>query len=476
MAYVYEFDPVSETFTSIFSTNYIKGYWKNYPSNTQETSHWLTDLDFTDEGTMILSLSDRIGHRFCNNTTGRLDAQNPDILLVWNNNGVWTLENNGAASFYTGTGVGNGQGPGGGEFFGDDFWPHKPELHPEIALGSVYAMPGTGEVIASVYDPLDNSYSGGLHRYMTGSGTKVGAIELYSHSVNPEFGKASGFGDIIPLCETLPIEIGNFVWMDADNDGIQDAGEAPINSLQISLFDANCNQVGTTTTDINGNYYFNNSNVDIDGNGEMDGLEYGKQYYVVLNDPSFDKGLGSLVLNDEHHLLSQLNIGTGAHKDLNDMDASIADGICDLLNGYPVISLMTQGSGQNNHSFDLGLFLPDNFDLALKKVANNPTPVQYGEIVNFTIEVFNQGNVGAKNIEIIDYVPGGFEFDIDLNSGWKASGDNATYTITGPLSPGNKSTIELNLRVAQGAQANQLINFAEISRTQDQFGNIWYYR
>jgi uncharacterized repeat protein (TIGR01451 family) len=472
MAYVYEFDPVSETFTSIFSTNYIKGYWKNYPSNTQETSHWLTDLDFTDEGTMILSLSDRIGHRFCNNTTGRLDAQNPDILLVWNNNGVWTLENNGAASFYTGTGVGNGQGPGGGEFFGDDFWPHKPELHPEIALGSVYAMPGTGEVIASVYDPLDNSYSGGLHRYMTGSGTKVGAIELYSHSVNPEFGKASGFGDIIPLCETLPIEIGNFVWMDADNDGIQDAGEAPINSLQISLFDANCNQVGTTTTDINGNYYFNNSNVDIDGNGEMDGLEYGKQYYVVLNDPSFDKGLGSLVLNDEHHLLSQLNIGTGAHKDLNDMDASIADGICDLLNGYPVISLMTQGSGQNNHSFDLGLFLPDNFDLALKKVANNPTPVQYGEIVNFTIEVFNQGNVGAKNIEIIDYVPGGFEFDIDLNSGWKASGDNATYTITGPLSPGNKSTIELNLRVAQGAQANQLINFAEISRTQDQFGNI----
>ena len=72
---------------------------------------------FTDDGNMIITFTDRVGHKYCNQPSNRLDHQFPDILMVWNNNGVWTLENNGTAGSLTGTGVGNTQGPGGGEFF-----------------------------------------------------------------------------------------------------------------------------------------------------------------------------------------------------------------------------------------------------------------------------------------------------------------------------------------------------------------------
>ena len=102
---------------------------------------------------MIITFTDRVGHKYCNQPSNRLDHQFPDILMVWNNNGVWTLENNGTAGSLTGTGVGNTQGPGGGEFFGNDYWVTQPAYHPEIALGSIYVLPGTGSVVTAAYDP-----------------------------------------------------------------------------------------------------------------------------------------------------------------------------------------------------------------------------------------------------------------------------------------------------------------------------------
>jgi len=58
--------------------------------------------------------------------------------------------------------------------------------------------------------------------------------------------------------------LGNRVWNDADGDGIQDAGEAGISNITINLYSdpendgTFTNLVGTTTTDANGNYIFDN--------------------------------------------------------------------------------------------------------------------------------------------------------------------------------------------------------------------------
>lgn len=49
------------------------------------------------------------------------------------------------------------------------------------------------------------------------------------------------------------------------------------------------------------------------------------------------------------------------------------------------------------------------YDLALTKVLSTATvnamPVYHGDDVTFTIQVTNQGNVPASNIEITDYIP-----------------------------------------------------------------------
>ena len=50
--------------------------------------------------------------------------------------------------------------------------------------------------------------------------------------------------------------IGNFVWLDVDRDGIQDAGEPGIEGVTVTLYDSAGASIGTTLTDSSGFYAF----------------------------------------------------------------------------------------------------------------------------------------------------------------------------------------------------------------------------
>ena len=56
------------------------------------------------------------------------------------------------------------------------------------------------------------------------------------------------------------------------------------------------------------------------------------------------------------------------------------------------------------------------FDLALTKKTLVGTPVKLNQVVPFTIEITNQGNLTATSVEISDYIPAGFDL-ADNNSG-----------------------------------------------------------
>ena len=65
--------------------------------------------------------------------------------------------------------------------------------------------------------------------------------------------------------EVVAGSIGNYVWLDANSDGVQDASEAPIAGVDIKLLDGNGNPVIgedgnplVATTDASGNYLFTN--------------------------------------------------------------------------------------------------------------------------------------------------------------------------------------------------------------------------
>jgi hypothetical protein len=54
----------------------------------------------------------------------------------------------------------------------------------------------------------------------------------------------------------LMCSIGDFVWLDADCDGIQDNGEAGVPNVKVNLYDSSGTLVDTETTDANGYYLF----------------------------------------------------------------------------------------------------------------------------------------------------------------------------------------------------------------------------
>ncbi|MGQ9829265.1 MAG: SdrD B-like domain-containing protein, partial [Roseiflexus sp.] len=52
--------------------------------------------------------------------------------------------------------------------------------------------------------------------------------------------------------------IGDRVWLDRDGDGVQDMGETGVDGIVVELYDSTGTLLITTTTDLNGNYLFDN--------------------------------------------------------------------------------------------------------------------------------------------------------------------------------------------------------------------------
>ena len=103
------------------------------------------------------------------------------------------------------------------------------------------------------------------------------------------------------------------------------------------------------------------------------------------------------------------------------------------------------------------------FDLALRKTikggGKNPV-VHPGSGITFEIEVFNQGNVAASNIQVTDYIPTGLTLN-DAN--WTAAGGKATLnTKIGSLAAGASTKVEITFTVNSDF-TGKAVNTAEIS-------------
>jgi uncharacterized repeat protein (TIGR01451 family) len=434
---VFTFDPISGVFTKIFSTKYLKGYWSNDDAGGITTQHWFTDLDFTDNGNMILSFSDRVGHKFCRPGNNRLDHQFPDILLAWNDAGTWKLESNGKAGTLTGSGVNNEQGPDNGEFFGKDFWVANPSYHPEIALGSVYVLPGTNSVVATVYDPDFNSYSGGMHKYNTTNGNKITSIELYTETRYPQFGKATGFGEIIGRCGLPAMQIGNLVWLDSNKNGIQDAGEQGVSGLKVYLANANCTIIDSTFTSPSGNYLFSN-------------VSAGAQYHITLGTLNYESQYGIIKYNNADYVFTSV-----VSNDPLNSNAAVSTNC----NGNSVVSVTVTGT---NHNFDIGLTPATGFDLALKNELVSNQLLRKNDLAEFKITVYNQGGVVANNINVANYIPEGLMYAASNNPDWTLVGNTATTQIPGTLLPGESKSVTIKLSL-MSSDRTKIINKAEIT-------------
>ncbi len=465
-----EHDLATGSSTLVFSSNFNKGSWTDdlQTNFLLKIQHWFTDVDFVNDEEMIITFNDRKGNRYCDENSLFPD-QKGDILMAYKDNGVWTLENEGIVNGRAGSkSTIPANGPGGREFFGDEFFPEDEEYHDETSLGSIHVVPGRNEVISAVFDPLDEVYSGGVHRYSTVDGSIQAAVELYTKDYTLNLGKATGFGGFTMIEDRPELEIGNLVWLDENENGKQDADEEGIAGVTLDLYNADCVQIGTTTTDADGYYVFNSTNVDENGDNVFDRLSPYTTYYVAFSAAQYDANTQSLGLNDETLLLTEADNGYTSYPDGSDSDARIATNTCSAVDGLPVIQVRTTDLGNNDHSFDIGMKRPGKFDLALKKELTSSPYAKAGLLASYKITVYNQGEIGARNIKIKDYIPAGLRITQAINQGWNISTTSAQYTIE-EIAAGQSEEIFINLFIEPGFTHEDFVNYAEIESADNQF-------
>ena len=414
----------------------------------------LSDIEFDVDGSMILGYTDRTGHQFGAENTqydgaGMETAHSGgDILRVCLVNGNYYMEGSPECP----SNVSNTQGPSGGEYYYQDFFDNPDYnglLHEETSSGGLTLLPGKGEVATSAFDPFATAFlSGGVNWFnnTTGTARNYGYMLYFGTSagVSPSghFSKAIGVGDIELLVDPAPLEIGNRVWTDTDGDGIQDAGEAGIDGIVVEIYNGTT-LVGTTTTDALGQWYFNDSNVTLNG---ATGLEPNTAYTIRVPSASFPSGQPLTTTNND---------GT-TNGDVRDSDAT-------LVGGNAEIAYTTGGIGQNDHTLDIG-FRSMPPDLSLTKAVNTAVST-IGGTVTFTLTLTNDNGIDATGVVVTDYLPTGVTF-VSTSDPANASlvGNNVVWNVGTFLGTDAPKTLTITV-IANGE--GSFINNAEITATNE---------
>jgi len=233
-------------------------------------------------------------------------------------------------------------GPGGSEYFVGDWGPLDPDEFEETAQGAVLFQPGSMEVMTTAMDP-SAFHSGGILFLDRETGEKKYGWTLYTTPNDPQttgtFGKANGLGDMELMCDASPLEIGNYVWHDLNQNGIQDPNEPGIPNVEVILVPEDGLTEYQATTDSNGNYYFNDANV-LDG-----GVKSFYNYTLIID-------------IDQPALSSYVSVTT---RDATITLSTIPDSIdsdAEVIGTNATISFRTGPGGKNDHTFDFGFVSP----------------------------------------------------------------------------------------------------------------------
>ncbi len=332
----------------------------------------LTDIEF-DGGNMVLGFRDRFGDQtghlqrpptgFTINVGGSSaglydGVAEGDILRACGSPTTgWTLEAGGVCGGIFGPAPPNpnSNGPGGGEYYSQDDYDN---FHNEITQGGMVIVPGHEDVVTIVTDPINSStefYDAGVVWYRNRDGQRVQNFLVFSTAVGvgddtgPTFAKANGLGDMIALSDPTPIQIGNRVWFDANEDGIQSPNEPGINGVTVELWKDIGNtmtMVATTTTapdalQGDGAFKFTNGTEQTWSNGQTEVLP-NMDYEIRVSLTSVQAQMANVT---SFTLQNNAGDATNDNKtDLSDSDVTPAG----------VIAFRTGGAGENNHTLDIG--------------------------------------------------------------------------------------------------------------------------
>lgn len=398
-AYVYEMDPTSGSFSQIFKGNYLSDFpfhyarpWQNswadirndafdLPENTSNRvihySPILADIEFFGED-MTLSFRNRTGDQWGDNIPDPLHST-PNTLVsaiqigelacvYWDglqyqpelngncgNNrstsqsGIVGFVGNTQVEFYWGDGRNNFYGGTGG--------------HLDGSYGGLATIDGDklAWTNGSVLDAFGvEAFDYGAMGIMSHQdGTLLMGYGIYQGNRDTEgiFGKANGLGDLEAICKPAPLEIGNYVWEDSDGDGIQDACEAPLDSVIVTLYNVDCGIVAIDTTDAKGEYYFNDEKIAAYTAQSDTTLAPNSTYYIVISGAvggNWTTADSTLAIGNNHYKLTNADQGGNDEIDSDGTVGSAASPCNSISDGFVFATVTTQEEGTVDHSYDFG--------------------------------------------------------------------------------------------------------------------------
>lgn len=452
----------------------------------------LVDIEFNN-GDMILGFRDRIGAQGGNRQRSPIAADinlysttgAGDILRACSNGaGGWVLEANGTCGAITTAGsagdfVGQGPGTPGGEYYYTDNNALNPYVarHDEISLGGILQLPGAPDVASTAFDPVPNNgqlFDAGIVWMNNETGDRTRSYRIVNGTQNDptQFGKGEGLGSLEAACGPAPLEIGNRVWEDLDQNGQQDPGEMPLAGVIVTLYDGAGVFIANTTTNAKGEYIFNAADVfnaadtrtwlDINGDGlrtinEPAGILPETTYTIRLDNPA-NYGGGPLTLY--RATANDLVV------DRRDSDG-IVPNFAALVSttNVPEVTLTTGIAGENDHTYDFGFHLPvptptpgvvvtpppstpgvSGSYMIYKSVS--PPFAGPGDTVTWTITVTNTGSIPVTNVPVSDTLPVELQIQSTNASSGTASVSGQTVSWVVPiLNPGASATLNIVTKV-----------------------------
>ncbi|QEL13843.1 SdrD B-like domain-containing protein [Limnoglobus roseus] len=259
------------------------------------------------------------------------------------------------------------------------------------------------------------------HGTTNGAFVQTAPFILNAPGANPDDGGFANLRQDFGLFQ--PVSVGNFVWEDANNNGVLDAGESPLAGVPVTLFDGSGAQLATTTTDANGNYLFTNL--------------AGGQYIIRVTAPAgyvSSTGVPTNATSGPFEPAPQTNVDNSDHG--TSIGGNFVQSVVTL--GGPGSSDNPDNSGLANLRQDFGLFRPLSIGDFVWKDTNNNGKFDSGEtgVPNVVVKLLDAtGAIVATtttsatgNYLFTGLATGTYSVQIETPAGFASStGPNSVY-------------------------------------------------
>ncbi|HKL19072.1 MAG TPA: SdrD B-like domain-containing protein, partial [Halalkalibaculum sp.] len=303
----------------VFTSNYLR-----------DPTPILSDLTFGNNGQMIINLMSRWGlqqqtenYLYLAGATFRENIGGGGDLVVAGldaGTGIFQLEDNGV---FTSNGItflgANLNTPR--QFFADGSGFIGP-------LGTSVYLPGLSYITAT---GIENSDQVG-YNYSLSNGGELSSFIIADGATSGVEQKGLGLGEMELSGPEPNLEIGNRVWVDTDNDGVQDPNEAVIPGVEVQLWKEDSpgsgtfSQIAMVTTDANGEYYFTSAT-----GTSTTGITYGVTDLLPGMNYELRFPTTTTVGMDVLSLTAVNMGGSDPNADVRDSDADISTGVVSFM-------------------------------------------------------------------------------------------------------------------------------------------------